>query len=53
MGKTIMGQISDEIIINSFKFYYISNTLDDLAISNDNSIEDSNKENISDNDDIK
>ena len=51
--KRLWKQISDEIIINSFKSYHISNTLDDLAISDDDSIEDSDKENFSDNDDIE
>lgn len=51
--KRSWEQISDEIIINSFKSCHISNTLDDLAISDDDSIEDSDKENFSDNDNIE
>ena len=46
-------QISDKIIINSFKSCHISDMLDDLDISDDDSTENSDKENISDNDDIK
>ncbi len=51
--KRSWEQISDKIIINSFKSYHISDMLDDLDISDDNSTEDSDKENVSDNDDIE
>ena len=51
--KRSQKQISDKIIINSFKSYHISDMLDDLDISDDNSTEDSDKENVSDNDDIE
>ena len=48
--KRSWEQISDEIIINSFKSCHISNTLDELDINDDDNTEDSDKENISDDD---
>jgi hypothetical protein len=48
--KRSWEQISDEIIINSFKSCHISDTLDELDISDDDNSEDSDKENISDDD---
>ena len=42
-------QISDEITIDSFKNCHISNTLDNLDISNNDDPENSDKENDSDN----
>jgi len=48
--KRSWEQISDEIIINSFKSCHISDTLDELDISDDDNTEDSDKENISDDD---
>ncbi len=51
--KQSWEQISDKIIINSFKFCHISDMLNDLDISNDDNTEDSDKENVSNNDDIE
>ena len=48
--KRSWEQISDEIIINSFKSCHISDTLDELDISDDDNTKDSDKENISDSD---
>src|SRR6266540_183719 len=47
--KRSWEQISDEIIINSFKTYHILDTLDDLNISDDDSIDNSDKDDVSDN----
>ncbi|CAI2183354.1 3669_t:CDS:1, partial [Funneliformis geosporum] len=41
-------QISDDIIINSFKNCHISDILDNLDVSDDD-FEDSDKKNVSDN----
>jgi len=46
--KRSWEQISDEIIINSFKTCHISDTLDDLNISDDDSIDNSDKDDVSD-----
>jgi DDE superfamily endonuclease len=48
--KRSWEQISNEIIINSFKNCHISDTLDNLDISDDDNLENSDKENDSDDD---